>query len=428
MNTVKKGDEFEDKVFAYFSKLINEGGFWASAANCKIYQKRGYYSSARGSDIIFDIAIEIFLTNATDYSSLVLIECKNYEAPVSVEQVESFFDKTQQVSPGNIKAVMISSNGFQTGTFEYSKSKKIALCRLYDKDTLEWKLNRSPSSLIISSFALKESSDAYNALHKKDFNPTYLDFHGFVNDLYVSSSHLFFEALIKQGQTQAQIKEMNKIEAVAKSLDSNVKFLSKDDIDEICNRIFTQIGYTGGAVSLEQICDILRKEEDLVIDNNAQLENGALGEISFEPLEIKISSAISDVLRKRFTLAHELGHLLLDHSKYMAGERCTEQAISLDSVPELGVKDIERMERQANQFASSLLLPSRQFIASFQELATDYGLYDRGFGVLFLDNQKCNLDVYHAITNRLKAEYQVSRTAIKFRLMGLGFLNEKTTA
>lgn len=60
MNTVKKGDAFEKKVFNYFKNQINEDKFYAKKEYCRIYAKKAYYSESRKKDIIFDIAIEIF--------------------------------------------------------------------------------------------------------------------------------------------------------------------------------------------------------------------------------------------------------------------------------------------------------------------------------------------------------------------------------
>ncbi|HJA22953.1 MAG TPA: XRE family transcriptional regulator [Candidatus Limosilactobacillus intestinavium] len=55
-------------------------------------------------------------------------------------------------------------------------------------------------------------------------------------------------------------------------------------------------------------------------------------------------------VRRRFNIAHELGHILL-HS-------------NIDSIYELSNTDMNRLENQANIFASNLLLPDQAFIRS----------------------------------------------------------------
>jgi len=150
-----------------------------------------------------------------------------------------------------------------------------------------------------------------------------------------------------------------------------------------------------------------------------------LGKITFDPAEIIVyDDQDSKPERRKFTLAHELGHWFLNHSEYMAGEYCEAQDFDFDEVVDIGIKDIMRMEWQANRFASCLLLPREPFLADFFSIAEDIGLDDRGFGILFLDNQRCNIDSYHRVTNTLKREYGVSRSVVKIRLKKLGLLKE----
>ena len=83
-----------------------------------------------------------------------------------------------------------------------------------------------------------------------------------------------------------------------------------------------------------------------------------------------------------------------------------------------------RMEWQANQFASYLLLPKIEFIQSFLEIIAKYEIPNRGFGVLYVDNQKCNIDAFYSVTAPLMNKYKVSRSVTKIRLKKLGFINE----
>ena len=77
MNSVRVGNEFEDKVFKVFSTMIEEGKFFLQNQNIKIEKKKGYYSEARKGKIIFDITIEVFLPEQTEPSLIIFIECKN---------------------------------------------------------------------------------------------------------------------------------------------------------------------------------------------------------------------------------------------------------------------------------------------------------------------------------------------------------------
>ncbi len=64
---------------------------------------------------------------------------------------------------------------------------------------------------------------------------------------------------------------------------------------------------------------------------------------------IAVKSSIREETRKRFTIAHELGHLLLP-----GHEDC---GICSDDVIETWAKDVSDKEQQANAFASELLMP-----------------------------------------------------------------------
>ena len=65
MNTTLKGDLLEGYIFDLFSQQIAAGDFWGNAKNCKIFQKKGYYSKDREKNIIFDVSIEFYLPGAS---------------------------------------------------------------------------------------------------------------------------------------------------------------------------------------------------------------------------------------------------------------------------------------------------------------------------------------------------------------------------
>lgn len=427
MDTTRKGDELENKVFELFRDNIENDRFWAKKECCKIYQKKGYYSQERKKNIIFDIAIEIFLPGEKYFSSLVLIECKHYKNPVPPGAVEKFLQQAHQVSGGNVKAIVVSNNSFQQGAFNFSESNRIGLLRFYDRNDLEWILHRSPSSIVSSSYALNEWSGAYDGLHKSEYESRYFDFFGFVSNQYTNSLRLFIGALLKEGLDKEEIEQLSEVETVQATSNSIVKFREESEIESLCERILESVQYSFGEVPLADICSMLNDLHGLSVIETDDLPAGVLGTISFDPLRIEILKNQENEARKRFTLAHELGHFLLGHSEYMSGERCVESSLDLDGAKDVGLKDVMRMEWQANQFASNLLLPTKQFIQTFKSIAIRNGLSNRGFGVLYLDQQKCNQDAYYSVTSPLINCYKASRKAIKIRLKKLGIINEPSS-
>ena len=383
MNTTKKGDKLEEKIFELFDDEISKGRFFAQKDFCRIYTKKGYYSKDRQKDIIFDLSIEIFLPDQETYSLLVLIECKNYNHKVPVDDVEEFFSKTQQISGANVKAILVSNNAFQEGTFKYSKSKGIGLLRYYDKSNLNWILTRSPSSLLSSNYAINESSNAYNGLHIETFESNNFDCYGFIDGQYTNSLRLFISALIKHEIDKDFNESLSTIETVNESNTTLVKYIEESEIEIVCNSILKKINFNNGEVPLKKICQFLMENHNLKVFFNIQLNDGVLGKITFNPLEIHIDSKQCETPeRERFTLAHELGHFLLEHSKYMLGEQCHKSDINLVEPVNVGIKDIMRMEWQANQFASCLLLPKIEFVRTFLTIAAKIELSNKGFGLI----------------------------------------------
>lgn len=101
--------------------------------------------------------------------------------------------------------------------------------------------------------------------------------------------------------------------------------------------------------------------------------------------------------RRRFSIAHELGHFLL-HTKE---EIFVDQAFRRDSASSLG---IDHKEIQANQFAASLLMPRDWIFQEAEEL-----LGRRG--------SSAEQDIQD-LANR----FRVSKEAMNYRLANLGII------
>lgn len=424
MNKTKKGDRLEEKIFKIFEDDISQGRFLIPKDQCKIYKKKGYYSKDREKNIIFDISIEIYMPGYDTYSILYIIECKNYNHRVPVDDVEEFFAKVQQISGANNKAVIVSNNAFQSGAFKFSQSKGIGLVRYYDCSNLEWVLTRSPSSLVSRNFATQEWRNARDGLRFELFKSNYYDFYGYTNGDYTNSLNLFMSKLAIQGQSEEFRNFFFSIELFDEKQNWQVQYVKESEIESLCKSVRNDIGYQSGIVSLNDICKLLKDKYNLKVIESAELDNEILGKINFERLEIHINKHHENEGRKRFTLSHEIGHFLLGHSEYMNEEKCIESAINLYNPPKTGIKDIMRMEWQANQFASSLLLPKDEFSQTFKSIIIRNGIKDRGFGALYIDNQKCNQENYYKVTSLLMRTYSTSREAVQIRLRKFGYINE----
>jgi Zn-dependent peptidase ImmA (M78 family) len=222
------------------------------------------------------------------------------------------------------------------------------------------------------------------------------------------------------------------IETLTRLQGNLVKFIPAKRIEEVSREILATVGYSGGAISFDKICQWQSLEAGLSVktgvtpredDSSARI----LGRIKFEPLEITIFTGPDNLpVRQRFTLAHEFGHHFLGHGNYMTGEYCEEIDFERSGPIDLGIEDVNRMEWQANYFASSLLLPREHFVHDFFEIVDDLNLVNR-FGPLFVDHQRCNQDNFIIVTNKLMQKYDVSRTVVEIRLKNCGLMNDMRT-
>jgi hypothetical protein len=181
MSSTSRGLELEERVFSFLEAEIKAHRFLARPECCAIFHRKAYYSRDRQSNIIFDVAIELTLPGESTPSMFWLIECKHYDHPVSVDDVEEFFTKVQQVAAAKSKAIVVSSHSFQSGAVEFACSKGIGLLRVFPKSEFKWVLHRSPSSLHMSR-SLSRDGDVLRGLTQEHYHSRRFDFFCNVGD------------------------------------------------------------------------------------------------------------------------------------------------------------------------------------------------------------------------------------------------------
>ena len=107
MNTVKTGDNFEKKCKVIITKAINNSEFGISPSFCTIYEKKKYYSIKRNGDIIFDLVIEVKPPKAKKPFLVCIIECKNLNKAVPVDDIEEFESKVSGLQGFQTKKIFI---------------------------------------------------------------------------------------------------------------------------------------------------------------------------------------------------------------------------------------------------------------------------------------------------------------------------------
>ena len=403
-SSTAKGSRLENQVFDLVTKLLNDDNFIVPKKTSKVFIKKGYYSSKREKEIIFDVTIETTLPQAEKYSLLTIIECKNLNNKITVDDIEEFGSKINQVGEHNTKGIIITTNTFQQSALNIAKKEGIGLVRLNSINEIKWINYRKNKGLKIEfedDLELTDETHLTEPIICKIGNKRITNF----ADLLIE-----FGAIDFFTDSEAFIE---------------VPFITHERFNYIVKKLYQNNVYDGTALNFDKLTIFLEPKYNVKFEYDLIEVDNYLGKIEFNPLVIKISSVIrKDNNRWRFTMAHEIGHLIL-HSKILK-ERINEKNDSESSLSlryHSSNKNAERLEIQANLFASYLLLPENLLITVINKLFIEYRIHSK---CLYLDSQPINQKEVFEIIYQLSILFQVSIETIKIRLMKLNLLVDKT--
>ena len=375
MNTVKVGDKFEDKSFHLIEKAIENNELGISKSTAKVFRKKGYFSTKREKQIIFDLSIEVWPRNADRYSFLFLIECKSSNSKrVPVDDVEEFWTKVDQVAGKNVKGVMISDNSFQSGSFNFAKNTGMMLIEV----------NNEGNHSIILHRTEKEDTES----KEKSINDIFFNF-------------------------------LNKT-LVPKNV-QGLKKLSAIDIENISTQILDKYDKLNSAIEIDSFLKFLRNKYKLSFDFTKKLET-VKGKQIAGYFDIKNRAILIDALIGRsekfpFVLGHELGHFFL-HSELKINQeiynKFEDSHYDIYSDKHILVNDRNWIEWQANKFAIALFLPKVQFIQHLIAYRISIGISRPGH--IYLDDQSINQQDYYKTVEYLSNYFGISKTIVKFRI------------
>lgn len=394
MNTTAKGTEFEKKVLAYFSSLLeNDELTFAQRKYSKIYHQKKYPTDT-SREIIFDITIENYnpLVSSTDWSSLVVIECKNLNSKVNIGDFDEFRAKLKDISETGIKGIFVTTKGFPQSIIEKARKEHIALIVLSETNA-EWIVGRdtniNPEQLM--PILLGEKANGINPLVYDD--GLFLNLYDFLKGIDIV------------------IDETQFLE---------IPYYNPEEIQKIANDLYLECNVISNDIARE----ILYKKFGDFRITFENLPKNVLGLLSIQNKVITLSECIrTDINRQHFTIAHEIGHLVL-HVPLIENKITEICEYNEHSQLIMESKTLKRMESQANKFASFLLLPQRQFMIAFNKLLNEVNIRK---GRLYLDHQLCNkIDVYYVL-GELSRMFQVSKEVVKIRLKEAGLFEESNS-
>lgn len=405
-STVKKGDAFEKKAFELLKRLVENEEFFVPGKKSKVFWKKGYYSEKRKSEIVFDISIETFLNNAEKYSTLTLIECKNLGRKVTVDDVAEFESNISQVGEHNTKGVFISNSSFQESAYQLAINNGIGIIRLASNEEYEWISYRKPKYIapiygqeLVSAFTTERLNER-NLIAIINDHPVYN-----LSDVLIEAKVIDFYS-----HKERFIK---------------FPYVTEHKIEEIIKRLHKHNVYENDRLNTDKLCKVLSEAYKMEFDFDSILPNQLLGKIDFDPLKIFVTSSLqNEKHRWRFTLAHEIGHLIL-HSpllRYSIDEKIdTDSSLSLDS--NITDETSKQVEFQANLFARHLLMPNDIIIKVVLKYFKQEDIHK---GFLFLDNQPRNRALVFSLLNQMSLHFEVSVEAAKVRLKALGLIKDAT--
>ncbi|OFX44639.1 MAG: hypothetical protein A2046_01280 [Bacteroidetes bacterium GWA2_30_7] len=402
--STEKGTRLENQVFDLISKLLREDNFIVPKKTSKVFKKKGYYSLKREKDIIFDVTIETTLPNADKYSILTVIECKNLNKKVTVDDIEEFGSKINQVGEHNTKGILITTHSFQESALQIAKKEGIGLVRLNSTNEIQWINYRRIS---------KESKHFENELELTDET--------FLNQPFVCKI-----GEMKIANFADLLLELSLIDYFKDSEEFiEIPFITHDRFNYIVDKLYKNNVYDDAVLNFDKLTKFLEPKYNVKFEFDLIEAENYLGKIEFNPLVIKISNkARTDRNRWRFTLAHEIGHLIL-HSPILK-ERIQEKNDNENTLAlkySSSNKNAERLEIQANLFASYLLLPENILLKVMNAIFIEYRIHRK---CLYLDSQPVNQREVFEILYKLSDFFQVSIESIKIRLMKLNLLVDKT--
>lgn len=384
MNTTSIGNAYENRVFSYFSSLVEREELPScSQKHSKLFLHKKYQCVGFSREIDADISIETYnpIADTDTWSSLVIIECKCYNHTVDISDYDEFCKKLELISAYGVKGIMVTTKGFSSTTIDMARKMHIGLVVMSD-EKIDWLVSRDINVESEHMMAILRGENSLGRIPIVYSNGTFLHTIDLLNNFGVVTTT---EKLvtIPYLTTEAIIAKVN-------DLLSHFSCLPHDISGEVWAKYFPnyRIGFetmgNGIYAKLDPVTNRIWLSNDLIKDEH----------------------------RRNFSLAHEIGHLCLHISLLKQFGAYTEGQTS-DYYHYLSETMQKRIEFQANTFASFLLMPDKWFLPAVNSLFQKYSITT---GRLYLDNQPCNISEVNAITFELSRQFSVSMEAVKIRL------------
>lgn len=186
---------------------------------------------------------------------------------------------------------------------------------------------------------------------------------------------------------------------------------TNNEIEHIANDVLTKYVKRGGVYKVfNEIMNIEGIKLRELPSSSADFV-GALTKGNNNQVYIMINKNIDNLGRKHFTIAHELGHYFLQHQLHQNSVFCNH-----NDIVEEGHQQ-NPIEREANYFASCLLMPEEKIKPAF------LSMLERSRKAKIKDFLHVKNDytfgIWAGIRDELTKRYGVSEAALRYRLQQL---------
>lgn len=391
MNTISKGNELETQVYDWLSERIDEYGKLVCLHRHKVYQ------CANGRKIDVDVSVDVYVSQSLkdkDKPSMTYIfECKNLNHTLDIADFDEWRGKLDDLGKTGHKLYIVCRMGFTKQTINLAEGARIGLIKFPYASEVQYILPRT----IVSYNKFSQSMDSLK---------------GIINEEEIICYDNFSFTSLEDTLVSLKLPIKDKYRLIAPHYSNEyIEHITKDII---CSH-----------TDYNDILVSLLNDDTFPIVSFKTLEFERLGYLDIATNTICISSDLAPGSpRYRFVLAHEYAHSILHRE--LLNNKIALLYENEDSLKSLCASndELKIFERQANRFASYLLMPSFDFLTAVSEL---FAIYDIRGGYMYVDKQPCNLKDYHNVTSRLAAKFLVSKQAVAYRMIGLNLLRVNET-
>lgn len=375
MNSVKRGDLFEDKCFDVINTALHKGELGIIPEYCQIFQKKKYYSSNREDHIIFDLSIEVTLPGSKKPTLVYIIECKDLNHNIPVDDVEEFQSKLSGIKGFQTKGVFIAKKPLQKG------GKKIAN-------------NRGFMFIQINDDGYNIVLDKKERIINDDADPILINIRAKIYQSFLANSIYGLKKITKEGISRISQEILN-------------DFSSKNEYKYL---------------NIENFILFVEKYHNVTF-GFLPSTSSEYGQFIPKTNTILINPNLVDSNKYSFIVFHEIAHYYL-HRNVRINDTLYESFIDAQFnfvENKYSLNNAKNwIEWQANYLAGCLLLPENMLFNAVVLWQMKYGI--RNKGTIYLDKQRVNKEDYFNLINHLSLTFNTTKTVIKYRLLDLKIL------